>query len=120
MVDKKDHLYDSIYRLEEKFPQYSVRLWLKDKRRIYISLLPLIFMMAIIFFPKELFSLFFFVINSLYLIAQSFKIIILMIGYVESKKLKKELTPPEVLPIYTILLPIYKEGKILPRLIRSI
>ena len=120
MIDKNDHLYNTIYGLEEKFPEYSVRLWLKSKKRIYISILPLIFMIAVILYPKELFLVFFYLINSLYLIAQGFKVIVLIIGYVENKKLKKELSLPDALPIYTILLPIYKEGKILPKLIKSI
>lgn len=113
------NLNNTISGLETKLPEYSIRLWLNAKNRIYFSFIPLILMMAIIFDSKQAFLILFFILNTLYFIAQVFKLILVVIGAKFQIKQEDNYVIPESLPIYTILLPIYKENKILNGLISS-
>ena len=74
------NLNNTISGLETKLPEYSIRLWLNAKNRIYFSFIPLILMMAIIFDSKQAFLILFFILNTLYFIAQVFKLILVVIG----------------------------------------
>ena len=118
-MDKKEQLHKAIYGLEETLPEYSVRLWLNAKNRVYFLLIPLLFMIALIMAPQQVFLSLFFLLNCLYFITQIFKLLLLIIGAFASKA-EENLAIPLRLPIYTILLPIYHEDKILENLIKAI
>lgn len=115
---KNNNLDKAIYGFEKSFPQYSVRLWLTGRNRIYLFLLPLLLMIAIILAPSIVFLTLFFLLNLFYIIAQSFKLILIIIGSCSQKK--EELIVPDSLPVYTILLPVYKEDKVIASLVKSI
>ncbi len=118
MLSKKERLYQAIYGLEEKLPNHSVRLWLAGRNRLYLHAIPLLLIAAIIIFPQQMFLGMFFLLNTLYALTQIFKLIILSIGVFNNKS--ENLIVPDDLPIYTLLLPIYKEEQVFKKLIASI
>ncbi|MEK6734307.1 MAG: glycosyltransferase [Pseudomonadota bacterium] len=117
-MNKDKLLHRSIYGLEEKFPEYSVRLWYNSKNRIYLFSLGIGLMMLQILTPSILNLLLFVLLNCLYFIAQTFKILLLSIGALSRKE--SYIIGKNTLPIYTILLPVYKEDKVLRKLVQSI
>lgn len=111
-------LHKSIYGLEEKYPQYSMRLWIQEtsNTKLYTSCVLLIWITML--YPQETCFGIFFLLNILYLIAQVFKLFLLAIGKYYSHK--EHLKDPAELPIYSILLPLYKEDKVLKKLVKAI
>lgn len=111
-------LHESSYNLEEKFPQYSIRLWLKNISRTKVCRILLLLILAVIIYPKQTCLGLFIVLNILYFIVQLFRLFLLIIGrYYNQIEVLKE---PKELPIYTILLPVYKEDKVLKKLVKAI
>lgn len=112
------YLDKSIYGLEQIHPRYSMRLFLAKlfKHSKYkLFALMLLIVMAFIIFPKIMFC----TLSILYLTAQVFKLYVVANGFTSSNKNIKTSTLAKDLPIYSILLPVYKEGKILSQLINS-
>ncbi len=116
-MDKKARLHKAIYGLEERFPEYSIKLWLHTNKRIY--LIPILLIAAFIAAPQQVFLGLFLLLNCLYFIAQSFKLLLFLIGACVYKS-REDLTIPVELPIYSILLPVYHEDKVLEDLIKAI
>jgi len=117
---ENDKLDQAIWGLERKFPEYSVRLWVAGKSRICLYTILILFLFAMVISPHKISLLLFYLLNSLYLLSQTFKLLLLVIGAFLYKKEEKDLVIPKELPVYTILLPVYKEDKILGRLVNSI
>lgn len=114
-------LHKAIWGLEEQAPEYSVRAWLNNKKRTYLSLIPLCFLGLFILSPYQLFFTLFIILNILYLLAQISKIIIIIAGARNNQKKQEAFTLDEDdLPIYTILVPLYKEDKVIGKLIKSL
>lgn len=110
---------NAIYGLENKFPEYSMRKWLEaiGKLKLYGSSILLTLITAL--YPESICFGLFIILNSLYLIVQLAKLFFIILGKLcaTSNNILKE---PEELPIYTILLPVYKEDKVLKKLIKAI
>ena len=114
-----DKIEQAIFGLEKRFPQYSLRLWYSKINNIafYSGIFSIITMFIIAPIISYLFLFYF--LNILYLVAQAFKIIITLIGIISQPKVIK-IDPTIELPIYSILIPLYKEDRILPHLIKSL
>lgn len=114
-----DKINSAIYDLENKFPEFSLKLWLTNKKRIYLAFVPLFIMISVILDFKITFLVFFLVLNFLYLVAQLFKFYLVISGirFADSAKNKEFI---EELPVYSILLPLYKENKVFYDLIEAI
>ncbi len=110
--------HKAIYNLEEKFPQYSMRLWMEKTSNINLYTRTLLLALVTMLYPQEVCFGIFFLLNILYLISQIFKLLLLVIGKYYSHK--EHLKIPEELPIYSILLPLYREDKVLKNLIKAI
>jgi glycosyltransferase XagB len=117
---ENDKLDQAIWGLERKFPEYSVRLWVTGNSSICLYAILVLFLFAMVIAPYKISLLLFYLLNSLYLLSQTFKLLLLVIGAFLYKKEEKDLAIPKELPVYTILLPVYKEDKILDRLVNSI
>ena len=119
ILEQEDHLYQAIWGLEEKFPQYSVHLFLnhQTKSRFYIVFFMLLAMISID--AQQTCLIMFLLLNILYLITQLSKLFLVIIGAFVAQT-EEKLIIPEELPIYSLLLPLYHEDKILAKLIQSI
>jgi cellulose synthase/poly-beta-1,6-N-acetylglucosamine synthase-like glycosyltransferase len=113
-----EKLKRAIYGIEEFWPQYSLRLFLTKGIKISLLFIPLTIIYASIINPYQTFLGLFYFLNCLYLISQIFKLLLVIIGYFN--KDVPNINPPKSLSIYTILLPLYKEEKVLHNLIKSI
>ena len=114
---RKNHLDKAIYGLEQTHPQYSMHLFLKrllKDSKCKLFALILFTIAAVIIFPKIIFCY----LSILYLTVQLFKLYVVANGAMASNAHQK-LELPKQLPVYSILLPVYKEGKILPQLINA-
>ena len=115
----KNYSDQAIYGLERKFPQYSIRLWLEkiNNRKLYGCCLLLSFI--IMLYPQQVCFAIFVLLNILYFIVQIFRVFLVVIGkyFLKTKEILKE---PAELPIYTILLPVYKEDKVIKKLVKAI
>jgi cellulose synthase/poly-beta-1,6-N-acetylglucosamine synthase-like glycosyltransferase len=118
MKKLSEHLYQAIYGLEKKFPDYSLHLLLKGKNKFYFHMILMFLVLAIIIAPQETFLVMFYLLNSFYLITQLFKLLLVIIASLARRE--ENYIPEENLPIYTILLPVYHEDKILKNLIKAI
>lgn len=114
-----NHLRKTIYGLEQTHPQYAMRLFLPKLARYFKSNyfeLTLLIVTVFVVFPKAVF----FGLSILYLSVQLFKLYAVVNGTFASNKTTHKLELAKELPIYSILLPVYKEEAILPRLITAI
>jgi glycosyltransferase XagB len=114
-----DNLHNSIYGIEKKFSQYSLRLLLTNIKPLHYYSIIYLLMVLIFLVPESTFIVLFYLLNSLYLVAQIFKLIITIIGALQKPK-HININPDLALPIYTLLIPIYKEDRILKHLIKTI
>ena len=112
MNKHRSNLYQAIWDLEEKFPQHSMRIWLSKPKQLYTYLIPFSFIIFLYIAPNQLALGLFFILNIIYLLVQLFKLIVIIIGTLQKEE-KIALGLEKNLPIYTILLPIYKEDSIL-------
>ncbi len=116
---KEQILYNAICGLEQQSPEYSVRAWLNNKKRVYLTSFPLILLACLIFSPYQAFLWLFVILNIIYLLAQVSKFIIIVAGIKQKEHYNNEIHEVN-LPIYTILLPLYKEDKVINKLIKSL
>ena len=119
MNKHRSNLYQAIWDLEEKFPQHSMRIWLSKPKQLYTYLIPFSFIIFLYIAPNQLALGLFFILNIIYLLVQLFKLIVIIIGTLQKEE-KIALGLEKNLPIYTILLPIYKEDSILKNLVEAI
>ncbi len=116
------YLQNAMYRLEQIYPQHSMRLFLAKLSKyssIKYSLLAVVILIVAgltFVFPKTVF----FSLSILYLSVQLFKLYVVVNGAIAADKISKELPLTEKLPIYSILLPVYKEAEVLIQLISAI
>jgi cellulose synthase/poly-beta-1,6-N-acetylglucosamine synthase-like glycosyltransferase len=118
-------LHKAIYGLEEKYPEHSIRLFLEKfsnankatKLAFYATIA--ILLAIIIIYPKVSGLIIFTFLSILYLTVQLFKLALVVIGAINVKNSTK-LRLPKDLPIYSILLPLYHENKVLEDLVSSI
>lgn len=121
----QNRLHKAIYGLEEKCPKHSIRLFLDKfsniniipKLAIYTTLALLL--LTIIIFPKTSITSAFIILSILYLAVQLFKLTLVIVGSTDNKK-EKKLKIPDELPVYSILLPLHREDKVLKSLIKAI
>lgn len=115
-----EKIEQAIFGLEKKFPQYSLRLWHSriNKISLYSGIFFAITMLTLASITTYIFLFYF--LNILYLIAQSFKIIVTIIGLIYQPKATATIKNNVKLPLYTILVPLYKEDKIISHLIESL
>ena len=120
MKEDFKHLEQAIWGLENKFPDYSLRLFLEKRKKfsLYFFLISLCFLAILV--PQPLCLAFFFILNFLYFIVQIFKLFLVITGMYFPIKEEPLLLEAQALPLYTILLPIYKEDKILAELVQAI
>lgn len=116
-------LHKAIYDLEKKHPQYSLRIWFESLGKLKLYSFYLFLLTIIILYPQTLCFWIFMVLNILYFIVQLAKTFLILtasttfnaIGAVNIAHQSQE-----ELPIYTILLPVYKEDKTLKKLTKAI
>lgn len=111
-------LHEASYNLEENLPQYSIRLWLQGISRIKLYGICFLLSLAVTIYPEKTCFGVFILLNILYFIVQLFRLFLLIVGRCCSRR--EVLKEPENLSIYTILLPVYKEDKVLKNLVRAI
>ncbi|MGB4191966.1 MAG: glycosyltransferase [Rickettsiales bacterium] len=109
---------NAIYGLERKYPQYSLRLWLKRNSKI-CSFFIYSFFGIMLIFPDEFAIVLFYLLNGLYLITQIFKLILIIIGTLKQKVEDFKIDDSN-LETYSIILPVYKENKVINSLVQSI
>lgn len=109
-------LHKAIYGLEEEFPEYSIHLWLRRNRRFYSFVLISLLAITLIF-PDLVAFILFVILNFAYLSVQIFKLVLVLIGFLSQDKIPEEAIE---FPTYSILLPVYKENKVIAKLINSI
>ncbi len=122
---KQIHSFKAIDELRIKSPEYSASKVLYDWQRNFLILSLVVFFILLILEPGQVFFILFLVINLIYFIINPFKLIIALKGF-ESIRRKVNITQPEVraldetsLPIYTILIPVYKESEVIPNIINN-
>lgn len=109
---------NAIYGLERKYPQYSLRLWLKRNSKI-CSLFIYSFFGIMLIIPNEFAIVLFYLLNGLYLITQIFKLILIIIGALKQKVEDFKIDDSN-LETYSIILPVYKENKVINSLVQAI
>lgn len=120
MDKKQDYLRKAIWGLEEKNPKSSLRLWLGTSNRLLTYVTPLLLITILYLFPKQVILILFILLNIIYLSVQLFKLTVTIIGaFTKYSNYPLNIQDTD-LPIYTILLPVYKESKILKSLVKSI
>ncbi len=107
----------SIFKLEENYPQYSLRLWMKNNR-FKLIIIFFLWVTFLIVLPEQSYVFIFYLLNILYLITQSSKAFITIIGIYNYKQ-DCNFQEPLELPKYTIMVPLYKEDKIIYNLFIS-
>lgn len=113
---REEILEKAIHGLEKNFPQYSLRLFLKKYQKllrfIFICLITSVFL-----FPKILAFFLFLFLNFSYFSVQIFKVILTVIGYFNHEGKLPTIEPTS---IYSILLPVYREAKVIQKLIQAV
>lgn len=115
----------------------SIKNWLDSYKRLYFFKLPIFILILMIFYPDKLINSVFNFLNILFILCQLFKFFLLIIYLLLENKIAlfnnnnllshhEQLTKCSIrekanyYPIYTILLPVYKEGKVIIQLINAI
>jgi cellulose synthase/poly-beta-1,6-N-acetylglucosamine synthase-like glycosyltransferase len=110
--------------LHTKMPQFSSKNVLSTNYRVALSVIILVLVGCFIFKPSLSTLIFFIVINILYFIMNPLRLVVSIFG--AKKQLEtvsdKEIqdVPDELLPVYTILVPIKNEPTIIPSLINHL
>jgi glycosyltransferase XagB len=112
---KEQALHKAIYDIENNHKPYSMRLWVDKYHDYYFRMIPILLLLAILISPKEVYLILFYFLNILYFSSQIFKFITVCLGI--TNRTKENYPIPDDLPIYSILLPLYNENKILNKLI---
>ncbi len=116
----KNLLNQAIYGLEEKYPQYSLRIWFGSLGKFKLYSFYLLLLAIIILYPQTLCLGGFIALNILYLTVQLAKICLILTAVIAKNSKDEEAKQSIELPIYTILLPVYKEDKTLKKLVKAI
>jgi len=120
------HQMKAIDELKLRTPEFSASevLYTWQRNFIYVSLAVLF--VLVIMEPYWIFFIVFVIINAIYFVINPFKLIVALKGF-ENVRRKINITQQEVrsiddskLPIYTILIPVYKEGGIIPNIVMNI
>lgn len=116
--------YDAVNELLKNTPEYSANNLLKDYCGVVNAVVLVSIVAMVLLYPLESIATFFLIMSVLYVSTLTFKTIVFFIGSVKNKftPISNEHTkiPDSELPIYTILLPLYKEDKVLGKLINSL
>ena len=92
-------------------------LWFKKHAKFQLYIIPIFFLALILLFPTQTTLAFYITLNIFYFTAQIFKLFLILIARKTKQKHIESLTK---WPIYTVLLPVYKEAKVLKSLVKSI
>lgn len=115
----KTELHDSAWQLKNLMPEDSLQKWVSKNKFLYFRLLPIFLVCLVILAPNLVAISLYIILNILYLLSQIFKIFLVIIGNKTIHKNKHFIEPLD-LPSYTILLPLYKEDKVIKKLIKSL
>ena len=111
-MDKK--LYHSIFGLQESVPDLSSHKVPNLKFVIWLSIIVIPF---VYFYPNQFYNISLFIISSIFFFSVLVKFAFFIFGMRDSKTLIKE---NEKLPIYTIMVAMYKEAETVSKIIKSI
>lgn len=120
------HQMKAMDELKIKTPEFSASevLYTWQKKFLFIGIV--IFILLFILFPVSVFFILFLILNVLYFIINPFKLIVALKGF-ETVRRKINITQQEIrelddseLPVYSILIPVYKEAEILPNIVTNI
>ncbi len=116
--------FDAIDKLWHSMPKYSAKTKLKPKDKYSFTAFFVIICLLIYKFPQHSLFVAFIITSIFYCSTMALKTLLFIIGYVELNKERKHIKilseNDKNLPIYTILIPLYKEGKTLNKLINAL
>jgi cellulose synthase/poly-beta-1,6-N-acetylglucosamine synthase-like glycosyltransferase len=122
---KQKALHNAVYGLYEKFPEKSARYVFSNRQVNVLALISLISIFWLYFAPFSLLLTIFFTIQIIFFIVVVYRFILTLGGVMT--EMTKEIPDSEVkelneseLPIYSILVPVYKEPQTIPLLMRSL
>jgi cellulose synthase/poly-beta-1,6-N-acetylglucosamine synthase-like glycosyltransferase len=120
------HQMKAMDELKIKTPEYSASNVLYTWQKNFLFILLVTFILLFILEPYTVFFILFVIINVLYFIINPFKLIVALKGF-ETVRRKINITQQEVrqmddseLPVYSVLIPVYKEAEIVPNIITNI
>lgn len=97
----------------------SIKIWLESNKASYFILAPLFFLFLISIYPQEAVNVSFLLLNILFILSQAFKLLLVLFSFFKKGE-QEPLKPIIEYPIYTILLPVYREEKIIDQLIKAV
>ncbi len=113
------HTYKALGELRDRSPEESAYTVLYKWQKYFLMGMALLLILLLIFFTKTTAFILFMVVNLVYFLLNPFKLYISLRGFENSGK-GITVTPEEVrnisnaiLPVYTILIPVYKEASVL-------
>ncbi len=112
-----NHLFDS-------WPERSAKSGVNNSKRLVIPATIISAIMAIILLsPSVSLPMIIIILNLFFVVTICFKFLLMFVGCSYPKRWRAcniPLLPDKDLPIYTILVPLYKEGKIIPHLLAAL
>lgn len=107
--------------MDKTTEQYSqMLLWFKKHAKFQLYIIPLSLLVFAMLFKWQVILALYIILNIFYLAAQSFKLFLVLIALIFKDHKQRNTQAPEEWPIYSILLPVYKEAKIFKNLVKSI
>lgn len=121
----KTLVHRSVYDLFWKSPDESAALVVTNRQLVFLVLLTGLFLLTLTFSPVTALVILAGAINSFYMLSVLLKFALTLAGAQYemtehvSRREVRELVPEE-LPVYTILVPLYKEAEMLPQIAQSL
>lgn len=119
VLSKSDgsQLHDASYYLQDNMPQFSAAKVFSGTSKSNLVKGIFLFLLAFLLNAQMAFTVFFIILNLLFFTSISFKLIAFLAGMGKPEKADMEI---EIFPIYSILMPLYKEQGMLPQLVQAI
>lgn len=115
---------DSREKLCRSFPEKSAKTLLSKTQIISLLFLVMLFVFYVLHDPKHMAYMAFLSVNIFYAVTISFKTLLFLIGFLRRnatlEHTHESLLDESELPVYTILIPLFKEKDTLPKLADSI
>ncbi len=120
-VEDDEESREQLYRTS---PEKSAKTLLTIPQKMVLLIAVICSGVAVFYHPSEVAFLAFLAVNVFYAVTLSFKMVLVLVGYLRRHNSRasplNEWVVPSELPVYTILIPLYKEESTLVKLTESI
>jgi glycosyltransferase XagB len=120
----EEFLHKAVNALKEQNPRQSASKVFTDTQLVVMAALVTILGVSLLFNAMGTMRFIVVLISCIYMIGIAFRLVVTLVGIflTDSKATEEDLhaVPDEELPIYSILVPVYKEPQVVPNLLRAL